>query len=235
MTKLLCACVATAAIVASGCGSDPAPAREQRDAPVRQSAAQAPVQPPAASPLPRVVFLGDSLSAGYGIDKDDAVPAVIQRKLAEEGFAYEVVNAAVSGDTSDGGLTRLDWSLQGDVKVLVIEIGANDGLRGISPSRTRDNLDKIIETAQRRGIAVLLTGMEALPNYGPEYTSAFRRVFRDIAREKKVAFMPFYLDGVAGVPSLNIADGIHPTPEGARVIANNLWPHLRPLLKKPNS
>lgn len=181
---------------------------------------------------PRIVVLGDSLSAGYGIDKAQAVPAQIQKKVDAEGYRYEVVNAGVSGDTSDGGITRLDWSLRGDVAVLVVELGANDGLRGLPPSRTRQNLEKIIDTAQQRHIEVLLTGMEAPPNYGETYTKEFRQVFRDVAREKKVAFMPFYLEGVAGIPRLNIADGIHPTPEGARIVATNLWRYLKPLLKK---
>lgn len=185
-----------------------------------------------AATRPRIVVLGDSLSAGYGIDKAQAVPAQIQKKVDAEGYHYEVINAGVSGDTSDGGVTRLDWSLKGDVAVLVVELGGNDGLRGIPPARTRQNLEKIIDTARQRHIEVLLTGMEAPPNYGEAYTKEFRQVFRDVAREKKVAFMPFYLEGVAGIPRLNIADGIHPTPEGARIVATNLWRYLKPLLKK---
>jgi acyl-CoA thioesterase I len=182
--------------------------------------------------VPRIVFLGDSLTAGYGIEKAQAVPALIQKRLAAEGYQYDVINAGVSGDTSDGGVTRLNWSLDGDVQILVIELGANDGLRGVSPARTRKNLERIIETAKGRHITVLLTGMEAPPNYGEAYTSEFRQVFRDIAREQKVAFMPFYLEGIAGNRRLNIADGIHPNPDGARIVADNLWRYLKPLLKK---
>jgi acyl-CoA thioesterase-1 len=181
------------------------------------------------------VFLGDSLTAGLGIGKEQAVPAVIQQRLRREGYAYDVINAGNSGDTSDGGLTRLDWSLAANVRILVIELGANDGLRGISPERTRRNLETVVETAKRRGIKVLLTGMEAPPNYGPAYTAQFRATFRDVAAKEQVAFMPFFLEGVAGDPRLNQADGIHPTPEGARIIADNLWHYLQPLLEKTQS
>jgi acyl-CoA thioesterase-1 len=190
---------------------------------------------PTAASLPRIVFLGDSLTAGLGIGKDQAVPALIQERLRREGYAYEVVNAGNSGDTSDGGLTRLDWSLAGDVKVLVVELGANDGLRGIAPARTRANLESIVTTARRRGITVLLTGMEAPPNYGPAYTAEFRQTFRQVAAEQHVALMPFFLEGVAGISSLNQPDGVHPTPEGARIVADNVWRYLEPLLMKTQS
>jgi len=183
----------------------------------------------------RIVFLGDSLTAGLGIGKEQAVPALIQQRLEREGYPYEAVNAGNSGDTSDGGLARLDWSLFGDVAVLVIELGANDGLRGLPPARTRQNLESIVRTAKQRGITVLLTGMEAPPNYGPDYTADFRKTFRDVATDEHVAFMPFFLEGVAGVRSLNQADGVHPTPEGARIVADNVWRYLRPLLKKTES
>ena len=186
----------------------------------------------ASASLPRIVFLGDSLTAGLGIGREQAVPALIGQRLTRDGYAYDVVNAGNSGDTSDGGLTRLDWSLQGDVAVLVIELGANDGLRGISPDRTRQNLESIIATARQRRITVLLTGMEAPPNYGPAYTAEFRKTFRQVAERERVAFMPFFLEGVAGIPSLNQADGVHPTPEGARIVADNVWRYLEPLLKK---
>ena len=180
----------------------------------------------------RIVFLGDSLTAGYGLDIDDSVPSLVQKQLDAEGYNYEVVNAGVSGDTSAGGLRRLDWSLDGDVRILVLELGANDGLRGLPVTGMKENLRTIIKTAKMRGIEVLLTGMEAPPNYGQAYTSDFRRVFRDVAAEEKVAFMPFYLYQVAGVPTLNIADGMHPNPAGARIVEANLWRSLKPLLEK---
>jgi acyl-CoA thioesterase-1 len=179
------------------------------------------------------VFLGDSLTAGYGLDKNQSVPSLIQSHLEHEGYPYEVVNAGVSGDTSAGGLSRLDWSLDGDVKILVLELGANDGLRGLPVDALKQNLETIIARARDRGITVMLTGMEAPPNYGPAYTASFRKVYRDLAREHpEVIFVPFYLQGVAGIPSLNIADGIHPNPEGARIVEHNLWQALAPLLRK---
>jgi len=180
--------------------------------------------------LPRIVFLGDSLTAGYGLDIEQSVPSLVQKELDHDGYHFEVVNAGVSGDTSAGGLRRLDWSLDGDVRILVIELGANDGLRGLPPAEMKKNLKAIIEIARKRGIAVLLTGMEAPPNWGPTYTSEFRRVFRDVAGEEHVSFMPFYLYQVAGIPTLNIADGMHPNPAGARIVEKNLWRALKPLV-----
>ncbi|HEU4689068.1 MAG TPA: arylesterase, partial [Vicinamibacterales bacterium] len=186
----------------------------------------------APSTAPRIVFLGDSLTAGYGLSKEASVPARIQERLRENGYPHEVVNAGVSGDTSAGGLSRLDWSLEGDVQVLVIELGANDGLRGLPVASLKKNLTEIIGRAQARGIRVILTGMEAPPNFGAAYTSEFRDVYRQLAREHDVTFVPFYLEGVAGIPSLNIEDGIHPNAEGSRIIEKTVWSALEPLLVK---
>jgi acyl-CoA thioesterase-1 len=160
------------------------------------------------------------------------MPSLIQAHLTEAGYRYEVVNAGVSGDTSAGGLSRLDWSLAGDVDVLVIELGANDGLRGLPVPEMKRNISEIITRAKRRGITVLLTGMEAPPNYGPAYTGEFRQVFSDLAREHNVAFVPFYLAGVAGDPALNQRDGIHPNPAGAKIVEQTIWRALEPLLAK---
>lgn len=212
----------------------PAPRDEQSGAPAASEAAPPPSEPAAPAPTatkPRIVFLGDSLTAGYGLEKSQAVPALIQARLAREGYSFEVINAGVSGDTTAGGLSRLDWSLEGDVRILVLALGANDGLRGLPVESMRRNLEEIITRAKARGIAVLLAGMEALPNYGALYTSEFRDTFPSLAREHKLAFMPFYLDGVAGQPELNIADGIHPNPKGAAIVADKLWPILEPLVK----
>ena len=184
------------------------------------------------SARPRIVFLGDSLTAGYGLERDQSVPSLIASRLAREGYAYDVVNAGVSGDTSAGGLSRLNWSLDGPVEVLVIELGANDGLRGLPVAAMKRNIAEIITRAQQRGIRVVLTGMEAPPNYGPAYTSEFRKAYQDLAREHKVVFVPFYLQGVAGIPSLNIADGIHPNPQGARIVEQTIWRALQPVLRK---
>jgi acyl-CoA thioesterase-1 len=187
---------------------------------------------PANANAPRIVFLGDSLTAGYGLDKDESVPALIQKRLHDAGYPYEVVNAGVSGDTSAGGLSRLDWSLAGDVKILVIELGANDGLRGLPVKELKRNLSEVITRAQAKGIKVILTGMEAPPNFGSAYTSEFRAVYRELAREHNIAFVPFYLEGVAGIPGLNIADGIHPNAEGSRIVEKTIWSALEPLLVK---
>jgi acyl-CoA thioesterase-1 len=187
---------------------------------------------PANANAPRIVFLGDSLTAGYGLDKEDAVPSLIQKRLQDAGYPYEVVNAGVSGDTSASGLSRLDWSLGGDVKILVIELGANDGLRGLPVAGLKRNLTEIITRAQAKGIKVILTGMEAPPNFGSAYTTEFREVYRQLSREHDVTFVPFYLEGVAGIPSLNIADGIHPNAEGSRIVEKTIWSALEPLLVK---
>ena len=186
-----------------------------------------------AATRPRIVFLGDSLTAGYGLARHESVPSLIQARLNSSGYNYEVVNAGVSGDTSAGGLSRLDWSLAGDVQVLVVELGANDGLRGLPVAAMKNNLDQIIKRARQRGISVLLTGMEAPPNYGAVYTKEFRQAFQDLAQTHKVPFIPFFLQGVAGIPSLNIADGIHPNPAGARIVESTVWRALQPLLTKP--
>ncbi len=188
-----------------------------------------------ATARPRIVFLGDSLTAGLGLEPAQSVPSLVQERLDEQGYGYEVVNAGVSGDTSAGGLRRLDWSLAGDVRVLVVELGANDGLRGLAVADLKKNLTEVITTAQRRGIKVLLTGMEAPPNYGVSYTTEFRAVYQELATLPGVSFMPFYLEGVAGDPALNQRDGIHPNPEGAHIVESNVWRSLEPLLEKRSS
>ena len=220
--------IISAALGVAACSSN-------ASAPVRESAAPPPTDAPvraAAATRPRIVFLGDSLTAGLGLDAEQSVPSLVQKRLDAEGFQYEVVNAGVSGDTSAGGLRRLEWSLDGDVRILVLELGANDGLRGLPVSQMKQNLQTIVETAKKRGIDVLLTGMEAPPNYGAAYTSEFRRAIRDLAAEERVAFMPFFLYEVAGIPTLNIADGIHPNPAGARIVEANLWRSLKPIIEK---
>jgi acyl-CoA thioesterase-1 len=176
--------------------------------------------------------LGDSLTAGLGIPRDQAYPAILQRKLQEAGVPLEVVNAGISGDTSADGLRRVNWALDGDVRLLIVALGANDGLRGLPPSQMKANLQGIIHRARQRGIPVVLAGMEAPPNYGEQYVSAFRQVFHDLARENKVAFVPFLLDGVAGVPRMNQGDGVHPTTAGAARIADHLWPTVQTMIAK---
>ncbi len=230
MTLSLRLLLVAVVMAAGACGgsqpSEESAARVDRSATSEPAAAER----PGAEARPRIVFLGDSLTAGLGLPPDDSVPALIQQRLDDEDYEYEAVNAGVSGDTSAGGLSRLDWSLDGDVRVLVIELGGNDGLRGLPVAAMKKNIDEIIRRAKQRGITVLLTGMEAPPNYGEAYTSAFRQSFRDLAREHGVAFIPFYLDGVAGVAGLNQSDGIHPNAEGSRVIERRIWQSLEPLL-----
>ena len=214
--------------VCASCGQPDVPAE------VRATSDARPIER-VASARPRIVFLGDSLTAGYGLAKEESVPSLIQARLQASGYPYEVINAGVSGDTSAGGLSRLDWSLEGDVRILVIELGANDGLRGLPVAAMKGNLTEIIMRAQARGIKVVLTGMEAPPNFGAAYTNEFRQVYRDLASAKDVTFMPFYLDGVAGIPTLNIADGMHPNAEGSRIIERAVWRTLEPLLEKSAS
>ena len=196
--------------------------------------------PPAAtategSGRPRIVALGDSLTAGLGLVESQAYPALLQKKIDTDGYKFEVVNAGVSGDTTAGGVRRLDWALDGDVKVLIVALGGNDGLRGLSAGEMKANLTKIIETAHARGIVVILAGMEAPPNYGQEYATAFRAVFRDVAREQRVLFVPFLLDKVAGQPDLNQGDGIHPNAQGAAMVSETMWNVLRPVLDQVSS
>lgn len=179
---------------------------------------------PAARPPVRVVALGDSLTAGLGLAPEEAYPGLLQARLRERGLAAEVVNAGVSGDTTAGGLRRLEWSLDSTVRVLILALGGNDGLRGLPPELMRDNLEAIITRAQTQGVTVILAGMEAPPNLGRPYATAFRQVFRDLAARHRVALLPFLLDGVAGDGRLNQADGIHPNAAGARKVADNLWP-----------
>jgi acyl-CoA thioesterase-1 len=176
------------------------------------------------------VFLGDSLTAGLGVSPAEAYPALLEHRMQDAGLDYEVVNAGVSGDTSAGALRRVDWSLEGDVRVLVVAIGANDGLRGLPPSALAQNLEAIIDAAARKHVAVLLAGMEAPPNFGEAYTRDFRSVYRDVARRRHVRFLPFLLDGVAGLPAFNQADGIHPNAEGHRLVADLVWRELEPML-----
>lgn len=212
-------------IAESGCG--------RREAVPNAAPATADASAPASKTdddRPKIVCLGDSLTAGLGLVETQSFPSLLQQKVDADGYPFEVVNAGVSGDTSAGGLRRLDWALQENVRVLILALGANDGLRGLSVPEMKENLSKIIETAQQRNVAVVLAGMEAPPNYGTEYAAAFRQAYREIALRYRVLFIPFLLDKVAGVASLNQADGIHPNPQGAVIVADNVWAVLKPLL-----
>lgn len=181
--------------------------------------------------LPRVVFLGDSLTAGLGLPAEEAFPALIGEMLEEEGLAARIVNAGVSGDTTAGGLRRLDWLLRQSPDVIVVGLGGNDGLRGLDVSASRENLAAIVRRSRDAGARVLLLGMMVPPNYGPEYTRQFREIYPQLARELDVPLVPFLLEGVGGERALNQPDGIHPTAEGHRVVAQNILPHVRELVR----
>ena len=180
---------------------------------------------------PRLVVLGDSLTAGLGLDPEQGFPARLQARLDSMGYDLRVVSAGVSGDTTAGALRRLDWALEGDAEILIVALGGNDGLRGLPVEQMKDNLAAIITTAEARGVEVLLAGMEAPPNFGPDYTNAFRDVFDELAKEYDIAFVPFLLEGVAGVPGLNQSDGIHPNADGAERVAAHLWPTVESLVQ----
>jgi acyl-CoA thioesterase-1 len=223
------------AVMATACGfsgsSTPPAARGGGGAPA-SAATRAPADAATAGAI-KIVFLGDSLTAGLGLLADQAYPAVIGNQFADDGYSQvEIVNAGVSGDTTAGGLRRLGDALESGVRILVVALGGNDALRGLSPTQTHDNLAAIIHGAETQGVQVVLVGMLAPPNLGPDYRDAFARAFADLARENKktVAYVPFLLEGVAGNPALNQADGIHPTTEGAKIVADHLYPTLRNLV-----
>lgn len=194
-----------------------------------------PADPDAPPARPRVVAFGDSLTAGLGLLEQEAYPALLQKKIDEAGYKFEVINAGLSGDTSAGGVRRLDWALEGDVRVLIVAFGGNDGLRGLPVSQMKENLSEIIDKARERNVVVILAGMEAPPNFGQEYATAFRQGFREVALNKRVLFVPFLLKDVAGKSELNQGDGIHPNQQGAQVIADTVWAVLEPLLDQMGS
>ena len=181
---------------------------------------------------PRIVVLGDSLTSGRGIGKAEAYPAVLQARLEDGGYNYQVVNAGVSGDTTTRALRRYRDALDGDVKILIVALGANDGLRGVPVEQLKSNLSVIIEEAQRRGIAVVLVGMDALPLHGWAYSVAFHRAYEELAARYRIGLVPFVLMSVMTNASLMQNDRAHPNQAGAHAIADLLWPHLQPLLEK---
>ena len=213
--------------------------RSRPVAPEERSVAEPPSRPlsslgaGSAAESPTIVFLGTSLTAGLGLDPDSAYPAVLQRKLDSAGLRYSVVNAGVSGESSAGALRRIDWILRQPPAILVIETGANDALRGQEPDSIRANLQAMIDRTRARaqGTRIILAGMEAMPNLGSRYVRRFRDIFPALARANHVELIPFLLDEVGGIDSLNQQDGIHPNEAGARVVADNVWKVLVPLLR----
>jgi acyl-CoA thioesterase-1 len=189
-----------------------------------------PSDPAPVAAVPTVVFLGDSLTAGYRLGEGQAWPALLAERFAAEGLPFRAVNAGVSGDTSAGGLARLDWVLRAEPDVVVVELGANDALRGQDLASTEANLRQILDRLQGEGAAVLLVGLEIPPNYGPAYARRFSALFPRLAEEYGVPLVPFLLDRVAAEPSLNLGDGIHPNAAGHLLVAETVAPHLRPLV-----
>jgi acyl-CoA thioesterase-1 len=181
---------------------------------------------------PVIVALGDSITSGLGVAADEAYPALLEVRLRRDGYAYRVVNAGVSGDTTAGGLRRVDWVLRAQPEIVIVALGANDGLRGQDPASLEANLRAIVRRAREHDpdLPVILLGMEAPPNLGPEYTRRFRAVFPRVARDEGATLVPFLLEGVAGEPDLNQSDGVHPTAAGHARMARNLWPTLREVL-----
>jgi acyl-CoA thioesterase-1 len=179
-----------------------------------------------------VVAFGDSLTAGLGVMPDESYPAQLQARLRADGYAYRVVNAGASGDTTAGGLRRVDWALKNKPAIVIVALGANDAMRGQDLASVRANLDGIVARFQKAGARVLVAGMEVPPNYGERYAADFRRLYVEVALKRGAGFMPFLLDGVAGNPRLNQGDGIHPTAEGYRIVVDHLWPYLEPMLTR---
>ena len=179
-----------------------------------------------------IVFFGNSLTAGYGIEPTQAFPALIGRRLDSLDLPYKVVNAGVSGETSSGGKSRIDWILRQPVDIFVLELGGNDGLRGIPVEETKRNLQEIIDKVRGKypSVKIIIAGMQIPPNMGQRYTTAFRNIFPALAEKNKAALIPFLLKGVGGEAALNLEDGIHPTPEGHRILAENVWEVLQPVL-----
>jgi acyl-CoA thioesterase I len=225
----------------AGCARDeaaPSPDPQGGGAPAvltgEASTAQPDLPASAAGDRESILFVGTSLTAGYGLGEEFAYPALIQRRIDAEGLPFRAVNAGISGETSAGGLRRIDWMLQQPVGVLVLELGANDGLRGLDPGALRGNLETILARTRAAypDADILILGMEAPPNLGAGYTERFRAVFSGLAREYDAAFVPFLLDGVAAVPQLNLDDGIHPNEQGHRIMTETVWAELGPILKR---
>ena len=184
-----------------------------------------------------ILILGDSITAGYGLEPEDSFPALLQKKIDGRGWRFRVINAGQSGDTTGGGLGRLDWLLKNRVDVLVLELGGNDGLRGVPVETTRKNLQAIIDRTKQKypQAKVILAGMKVPPNMGREYGDKFAAIFPDLAKRNQALLIPFILEGVGGVPELNLPDGIHPTEKGHEIVANNVWEALEPVLRALNN
>lgn len=185
------------------------------------------------SPAPKVIlFYGDSLTAGYGLSPEEAFPALVEKKLNKDDKVASVVNAGLSGETSAGGLTRLNWVIRQPIDIFVLELGANDGLRGLPLDQTKKNLQQIIDRVKAKypKVKIVIAGMMVPPNMGPEYTANFRKIFPELAAQNNATLIPFLLQDVAGNEKLNLGDGIHPNPEGHRIVAENVAKVIEPLI-----
>ncbi len=189
-----------------------------------------PISPPGRGESILLAF-GDSLTAGLGVSASEAYPAVLERRIKEAGYPFRVINAGVSGETTAGGLQRVNWILKSRPDIVILELGANDGLRGLDVRQTEKNLSMIIEQLQSKNVKVILAGMKLPPNYGKEYTEAFEKIYPALAARYRLTLIPFFLEGVAAQSALNQPDGIHPTAEGYRTIVGRIWPLIEPLLK----
>jgi acyl-CoA thioesterase-1 len=220
--KLVCLVVITLVFFCS-CNNEDKSAAEKSTADARDTAA--------VTKKKSIVFFGNSLTAGYGLSPSQAFPALIQKKLDSLGLPYQVKNAGVSGETSSGGNTRIDWILKQPIDIFVLELGANDGLRGIPLSETRKSLQSIIDKVKKKNpdVKLVFAGMQIPPNMGQQYTTEFKNIYTDLAEKNGMTLVPFLLEGVGGEASLNQEDGIHPTAEGHRIVAENLWRQMEKL------
>lgn len=243
LTKLLFLCLCLSVIVPYGydCGnassSLPPSSSPPRDGVGPRLGTDVTAQPgrpkkPVSTERPRIVAFGNSLTAGLGVAPAESYPAHLQRTLDAAGYAYRVVNAGVSGETTAGGVRRVSWVLNGRPVIVILELGGNDGLRGLSLHETKANLERIIQQFQQASVTVVLAGMKLPPNYGQDYTAGFEALYRALAKQYHLTLIPFFLDGVATSSSLNQPDGIHPTGEGYRLIVEKIFPVLEPLLKR---
>jgi acyl-CoA thioesterase I len=209
------------------------PAAKTESVASNEAVAPTPAPPTATDNTPVILAFGDSLTEGYGLEKAKSYPSLLQERLKEEGYNYRVVNAGISGDTSAGGANRIAAALTDDnVRIMILELGANDMLRGQDLNVTKKNLAAIIEKAQAKNIEIILAGMEAPTNFGEDYQRAFHNIFVDLAKEYKLKLIPFFLTDVAGKVDLNQNDGIHPNIQGTKLVLNNVWQVLEPMLKK---
>ena len=213
------------------CGSSDQSNQSQKETNTASSTAEKPATP--VSKKKTIIFYGNSLTAGYGVEPSQAFPALVEQKIDSAGLNYDVVNAGLSGETTAGGLSRISWVLRQPVDVFVLELGGNDGLRGLPLASTRKNLQAIMDTVRRKSpeATIVLAGMQIPPNMGTDYTREFRDLFKQLATKNDAILIPFLLEGVGGIPKLNLPDGIHPTPAGHKIVANTVWQVLRPVLE----